>query len=146
VDEAPQDLASVGTALANYSGVRAQRDLRLADAIDTGKLVGMYAHFYPLFQQAYQELGYPKGYFNDRLIEVIDHLLAAPDVKAPIRLVQPKVIYLFADPDLEARSAGQKLLIRAGSENAALIKAKFSDIRLELTRQVPAGPRPSVHR
>lgn len=111
--------------------------LRLAGAIDTGKLVALYTHYYPLFQQAYQELGYPKGYFNDRLVDVIDHLLAAPEVKAPVKLVRPKVFYLFADPALEARSAGQKILMRIGSENAALIKAKLRDIRGELTRQVP---------
>ena len=111
--------------------------LRLAGAIDTGKLVALYIHFYPLFQQAYQELGYPKGYFNDRLVEVIDHLLAAPEVKAPVKLVQPHVLYLYADPELEARSAGQKMLMRVGSENAAMIKAKLRDIRGELTRQVP---------
>lgn len=111
--------------------------LRLTGAIDAGKLVALYRHFYPLFQQAYQELGYPKGYFNDRLIDVIDHLLAAPEVKAPVNLVRPKVFYLFADPALEARSAGQKILMRVGSENAALIKAKLRDIRGELTRQAP---------
>ncbi len=111
--------------------------VRLAAAMDTGKLVALYSHFYPLFQQAYQELGYPKGYFNDRLVEVIDHLLAAPEVKAPVKLVRPKVFYLFADPALEARSAGQKILLRVGSENAALIKAKLRDIRGELTRQAP---------
>ena len=111
--------------------------LRLAGEIDTGKLVALYIHFYPLFQQAYQELGYPKGYFNDRLVDVIDHLLAAPEATAPVMLVRPKVFYLFADPALEARSAGQKILMRVGSENAALIKAKLRDIRGELTRQVP---------
>jgi Protein of unknown function (DUF3014) len=120
--------------------------LRLADALDTAKLVALYSHFYPLFQQAYQELGYPKGYFNDRLIEVIDHLLAAPEVQAPVKLVRPKVVYLFADPELEARSAGQKLLIRVGSENAALIKTKLRDIRNELIRQGGTGSRPSVPR
>ena len=111
--------------------------LRLADAMDTGKLVALYVRFYPLFQQAYQELGYPKGYFNDRLVEVIDHLLDAPVVQAPVKLVQPKVFYLFADPELEARSAGQKILMRIGNENAARIKAKLREIRGELTRQVP---------
>ena len=80
--------------------------VRLADALDSGKLVALYVHFYPLFQQAYQELGYPKGYFNDRLVEVIDHLLAAPEVQAPVKLIQPKVFYLRGT-DLEARSAGR---------------------------------------
>jgi hypothetical protein len=109
--------------------------VRVAGAVDTGKLVALYFHFYPLFQQAYQDLGYPKGYFNDRLVEVVDHLLATPEVQAPVRLVQPKVFYQFADPELEAHSAGQKILMRIGNENAARIKVKLREIRSELTRR-----------
>ena len=135
-----------GLAIGADNAARYAFYLQLANALDTGKLVALYIHFYPLFQQAYQELGYPKGYFNDRLVEVIDHLLAAPDVQAPVKLVRPKIFYLFADPGLEARSAGQKILLRVGGENAALIKAKLRDIRGELTRQVPAGSRPPVLR
>lgn len=122
-------------AIAPNNAARYTPYLRLADAMDTGKLVALYLHFYPLFQQAYQDLGYPKGYFNDRLVEVIDHLLAAPEVPAPVKLVRPKVFYLFVDPELEARSAGQKILMRIGNENAARIKAKLRDIRGELVRQ-----------
>jgi hypothetical protein len=44
--------------------------------------------------------------FNDRLIEIMDHLLAAPEIEGPIELVQPKVLYRFADPELEKRSWG----------------------------------------
>ena len=43
----------------------------------------MYKQYYPLFQQAYVDLGYPEGYFNDRLVEVIDHLLATPGRDRP---------------------------------------------------------------
>jgi len=111
--------------------------VRLAEAVETKKLVTGYVHFYPLFQQAYKDLGYPSGYFNDRLVEVIDNLLAAPDIKGPVKLVRPKVMYQFADPDIEARSAGQKILIRMGSENAGRIKAKLHEIRRELTSQTP---------
>ncbi len=106
--------------------------VRLAESVKTKQLVALYTHYYPLFQEAYEELGYPDGYFNDRLVEVIDDLLAAPEVQAPIELVQPKVMYEFADPELEARSAGQRILIRMGIENAARIKAKLRDIRREL--------------
>jgi hypothetical protein len=101
----------------------------LLDAVDTQRLVDTYRHFYPLYQQAYVELGYPNKYFNDRLVEVIDHLLATPEVKGPIRLVQPKVLYEFADPDLEALSAGQKAMLRMGAANAARVKAKLNAIR-----------------
>jgi hypothetical protein len=109
--------------------------LKLVESIDTGKLVALYVHFYPLFQQAYQDLGYPKAYFNDRLVEVIDHLLSAPEVQAPVKLVRPKVFYLYADPELEARSAGQKIMMRVGNDNAARIKAKLREIRNEVIRQ-----------
>jgi len=118
---------------ANYA--RYAPYVRLAEAVNVKKLVAVYVHFYPLFQQAYKDLGYPTGYFNDRLIEVIDHLRAAPDVKAPVMLVQPKVFYEFADPGLEALSAGQKIMIRMGPENAAKMKAKLKEYRRELTGQ-----------
>jgi len=109
--------------------------LRLMEQASTQKLVQTYVHFYPLFQKAYQDLGYPKGYFNDRLIEVIDHLLAAPDVPAPIALTQPKVLFEFADPSLEQLSAGQKIMIRIGPVNESRVKAKLADIRHALTGQ-----------
>jgi Protein of unknown function (DUF3014) len=99
----------------------------------------LYQRFYPLFQQAYVDLGYPDGYFNDRLVEVIDHLLATPDVRGPIRLTRPSVYYEFADPSLEERSAGQKLLIRMGPENAAAIKAKLRELRTAVTDARAAG-------
>jgi hypothetical protein len=120
--------------------------LRVMESADTGKLVALYVRFYPLFQQAYEELGYPKRHFNDRLIEVIDHLLATPELKGPLRLVPPEVkgpvklerpweLYRFADPELEARSAGQKILIRMGAGNAGVVKAKLRDIRRQLTQR-----------
>ncbi len=101
--------------------------------LDMQKLAGLYFRFYPLFQSAYQHLGYPDGYFNDRLIAVIDVLLAAPQPAAPITLVRPNVLYQFADPQLEARPAGQKLLIRIGPDNAAVVKAKLTELRAALT-------------
>ena len=102
---------------------------------DTKQIVAVYQHFYPLFQQAYVELGYPDGYFNKRLIEVVDHLLATPETAGPIKLVQPGVFYQFADPTLEERSAGQKLLIRMGNENAAAIKLRLRELRRELAKR-----------
>jgi hypothetical protein len=101
--------------------------------LDMQQLARVYVHFYPLFQQTYQSLGYPTGYFNDRLVQVIDLLLAAPQPTGPIELVRPNVMYTFADPALEALPAGQKLLIRMGPENAAAIKAKLAELRAAVT-------------
>jgi len=101
--------------------------------LDMQQLGAVYIRFYPLFQQAYQNLGYPNGYFNDRLVEVIDAMLATPEPKGPIQLVRPNVMYLYADPALEARPAGQKLLIRMGPENAQAVKAKLTELRAIIT-------------
>jgi hypothetical protein len=106
--------------------------LSLTEATDAKKLVALYIRLYPLFQQSYEELGYPGRYFNDRLIVVIEHLLATPDIIEPVRLIQPKVFYLYAEPDLEARSIGQKTLMRIGSHNEAIIKNKLKEIKQEL--------------
>jgi hypothetical protein len=110
--------------------------VRAFEAVDSAKLVAIYVRFYPLFQQSYAELGYPSRYFNDRVFEVIDNLLAAPEPKGPIALTQPKVLYEFADPALQDLSAGQKALVRMGPENEAKVKAKLRELKRALTRGV----------
>ena len=57
---------------------------------------------------------------------------AASDIKEPVKLVQPKIVYLYADPDLEERSIGQRTLMRIGSDNEAKVKTKLQEIRQEL--------------
>jgi hypothetical protein len=111
--------------------------IRVLQSIDARRLVDLYLRFYPLFQKAYAELGYPERYFNDRLIEALDDLLAAPDIMTPIKLVQPKVQYRYADSALEARSAGQKIMLRIGVGNAGLVKAKLREIRREILSRAP---------
>lgn len=101
-------------------------------AIDAPALVHGYVHLYPLFQRAYEELGFPGKYFNDRLVEAIDDLLETPELDAPVKLLRPRVLFEFADPDLETRSAGQKILLRMGPENAARVKTKLWEVRREL--------------
>jgi Protein of unknown function (DUF3014) len=118
---------------ANYE--RYKPLVKLATTADTKQLVAMYKRFYPLFQQAYVDLGYPEGYFNNRLVEVIDHLLETPEVEGQVKLVQPGVFYEFADPSLESRSSGQKLLMRMGRDNAAAVKLKLRELRREIAQR-----------
>ena len=103
--------------------------VQFVQAIDTKTIAAVYVRYYPLFQEAYENLGYPNQYFNDRLIEVIDHLLATPDVTTPVELVRPSVHYKFADADLEGLSAGQKILVRMGYDNAFKVKSKIRELR-----------------
>jgi len=119
--------------LSGENSARYAAFMKLVQGVDIKQLGAVYIRYYPLFQQAYEDLGYPGQYFNDRLVEVIDHLLQTPDVHGPIALKQGKVFYEYADPDLEARSAGQKLLLRMGAQNEAAIKAKLKELRVYVT-------------
>lgn len=109
-------------------------------SVEPARAAALYRRFYPLFRQAYAELGYPKGQFNDRLVEVIDHLLAAPEPKQPpaVKLVdvkgevpstRPWVRYEFTDPALESLSAGQKIMVRVGATHERRLKAWLSGFR-----------------
>jgi hypothetical protein len=100
--------------------------------IDAKTLVSFYRGLEPLFQQAYEELGHPNASFTARLNEVIEHLLQTPTPRGQIALVQPSVVYKFADDRLEKLSAGQKLLIRMGVDNATVVKGKLREIQAEL--------------
>lgn len=107
--------------------------LDLVEAIDAQQVVNAYVQLYPLFQEAYRGLGYPQAHFNDRLVTVIDHLLKAPRVRDPVALVQPKALYLYADPAMERWSAGHKIMVRIGPENANRVKALLRTYRGLLT-------------
>jgi Protein of unknown function (DUF3014) len=124
------DITTLGDAnFARYAPL-----MRVLQGADVKALALVYERLYPLFQQAYEDLGYPGKYFNDRLVEVIDDLLQTPEITGPIQLVQPKVFWQYADQSIESRSAGQKLLIRMGPANARVIKAKLREFRAEIVQ------------
>ena len=110
--------------------------VKMAEALDAENLVKHYLRLYPLFQQAYKELGYPQKQFNVRLMEALNDLLSTPDIGETVQLIRPNVFYSYADPALEIRSAGQRILLRIGNENAKKIKLKLQEIRKQLLIQI----------
>jgi hypothetical protein len=121
--------------------------VQFVESVDAARAVDLYLRMYPLLQQAYEDLGFPGRYFNDRLLQVIDQLLATPaatypikvhltEVKGPIPSVRPWVRYQFADPALEALSAGQKILLRVGPVNEHRLKVKLVALRNQLAEHV----------
>jgi hypothetical protein len=106
--------------------------IQVVQSLSSKAVASLYFHYYPLFQQAYQNLGYPNGYFNDRLVATIDNLLATPEVTGDILLTQPNVMYQFADPNLEDLSAGQKAMLRMGPTNAGIVKGKLRELRAQI--------------
>jgi hypothetical protein len=95
------------------------------------------AEAYPLFQRAYADLGFPKARFHDRLLAAIDDMLEAPVPTGAVKLVRPKVLYQFADPELEGLSGRPEDHGPHGAGKRGPRKAKLREIRRELT-----APRP----
>ena len=112
---------------------------------------------YPLFQQACQDLGDSQGYFNDRLVEVIDRLLATPepaeplavrltDVKGSIASQRPSVRNEFVDPALQALPAGSRVPLRMGSDNERRLAARPVQWRSAITGEWAGAGEVSVPR
>ncbi len=126
------------------NGLRYTAFVLLVEAVDLRKAVATYGRLYPQLQQAYEDLGFPKRYFNDRLVEVIDLLLATPDLDQPLKVrlpqingpLQPErpwVLYEFDEPALQSLAAGQKILLRLGPVNERRLKGKLIEIRRLVT-------------
>lgn len=135
--------------IAPDNATRYRAFVAFAEGVPLDAAVGLYARLYPWFQTAYEELGYPGRYFNDRLVAVLDHLLATPEPAGPLAVqltavagqvpsTRPWVRYEFADPALQRLSSGQKMLLRMGPENARRLKAVLAGVR----QRVATGLRP----
>jgi hypothetical protein len=137
--------------IASRNGERYVPFVRFVEGIDAQRAVALYRRAYPLLQQAYEDLGYPGKYLNDRVVEVIDVLLATPTPAGPIAVKRFAAdggtsegrleggLYVYADPALEASPAGQKILLRMGNDNAAPLLAKLREIRALIAARAPAG-------
>lgn len=138
------------TVISSDNGLRYTPLVLLLEKINAGLAMDLYVRMYPVLQQTYVDLGYPNREFNDRLLQVINHLLATPnapqvmavqltEVKGPIPSVRPWVRYEFADPALEALSSGQKIMLRVGSVNQNRLKARLSALRQEILKRSTAA-------
>jgi hypothetical protein len=121
------------TFLAASNAARHEPIVRFAESVNLQAAAAWYVRHYARFQSAYEELGFPGRYFNDRMVAVVDHLLATPEpagplalrlpeVQGPVQPARPWVMYEYADPVLQRLSAGQKLLLRLSDGQRARVK------------------------
>ncbi len=114
--------------------------VRLIEDVDLRALAATCRQLYPLFERAYADLGYPNRRFNERLLEVVDLLLATPDAgpvlkvhppatAASVQSARPWVMYEFDDTALQSLAAGQRILLRMGPDNERRVKARLSALR-----------------
>ena len=121
----------------NYE--RYDRIISYVEKMDARKIGRLYAKFYPLLQRTYEETGFPEERFHDRVLAALDDMMDAPRPTGPIRLVQPKVLYRFEDDHLESLSAGQKIMIRVGPDNAARLRKVLARVRAAIAAHDPDG-------
>jgi hypothetical protein len=126
------------TPLTQRHFVRYEPYVRALESADLLSLASLYVRMYPLFQDAWSRRAGGERHFNDALVAAIDHLLDTPSMPQPPVVVRRRGRMVFEDPALERRSAGQKLLLRMGEQNARRVKAVLAEVR----RRVALRPDP----
>lgn len=100
-------------------------------SLDTQGAARLYHQLEPLFDEAYRELGFPDGSFNDVLTRAMRNLIAVEVPAQPPELVPSPTIataYEFKDSALEDRTPAQKQLLRMGPENARRVQEKLGEL------------------
>jgi hypothetical protein len=110
----------------------------LAEQVSSLDITGLVNNFHalrPLCEGAYERLGLDPADFDNAIIRTLDFVIATPEIDEPIALKPKSVIYLYADPALEALPALQKQLLRMGPDNIRLIKIQAKNLREALLEQ-----------
>ena len=127
------------TVMSPANARRYARYAKLVEHADPQQVVDWYVHAYPLFQDAWRQLGYPKTQFNDRLVQVLDLLLKTPVPAQPPKLEGAAGVYRFVDPQLENLAIGQKILLRMGPAQETAVLARLRAIRAKLVGRHPSA-------
>ena len=102
-------------------------------AVNPERVLSIYAMMKPLFQEAYRELGYGNRNFDDTLVRAIDTVLNARTAEGPFQLIKPKVMYVYANSEIERLNPVEKQLLRLGPQNAEKLKLALRQYRERLT-------------
>jgi hypothetical protein len=94
----------------------------IAAGIDAARWVRIYRTLQPLCEEAYRDLGYPDGKFDDALRRALARLLAVPAVDGDIVLMSQEDVFYFNNPRLEDLSAAGKHLLRMGPKNTRKVQ------------------------
>lgn len=125
------------------NAARYDRYVALAERLDPAAVARLYRSAYPQFRQAYASLGFAGARFNDRLVEVIDLLLATPDVAPPVAVrlpviggpVQPQrpwLLYEYTGAGLQERAIGQRILLRLSPGQRLRARAWLAAFRQQI--------------
>ena len=120
--------------LDGYNFSRYNAYIEAFESIASDDWVQLYRQYYPLMQQAYAELGYPRRQFHARVLQALDHLLQSPVIPRALALEQPSVMYTYADPKLEQLSGVHKQMLRIGPVNSTRLLDRLRVLRAALSQ------------
>jgi hypothetical protein len=112
------------------SYARYDRYVEALEAVSPARAAAVFLKFEPLLFEALREFGEDPRAPRSLLADALSRIYAIPLPADPIPLVRPKVMYKFADAELEALSPLQKQLLRMGPTNLRSVRDwldQFSD-------------------
>jgi hypothetical protein len=109
-------------------------------SLDPAAFAAAYRFVHPLLEAYWRTLGDPRGSLDAVAARALARLASAPVVDGDVAVVAAgPVLYVFADPALEAKDAVDKHLLRMGPRNARIVKAKAAALQQALG--LPTQPR-----
>jgi hypothetical protein len=91
--------------------------------------VNFYKEYKPLFDEAYEEIGYQERDFDDAVFDAIDMVLTTPIVTGNVPLLSESVVYKYAYSEWEQLPEAQKQLLRMGAKNVRKVKSALKGIK-----------------
>lgn len=98
-------------------------------SLSTEDAARLYRQLYPLFEEAFAEMGLPNVTFDDMVSQAVDNLIAVDVPSTPPGVAPSSAVYAYTDERLEVRTPAEKHIMRMGPENARRLQAKLSEVR-----------------
>ncbi|MDZ7669961.1 MAG: DUF3014 domain-containing protein [Gammaproteobacteria bacterium] len=114
---------------------RYDRYVDTVTGVDPGEVAGLLQSLQPLVEAALTEVGVnapPDEVFASALEEVLE----VPVLERDVEVVQPHVMYEYADPRLEALSPLQKQMLRMGPDNVRRLQEYLRSVAAEMDLDV----------
>ncbi len=115
---------------------RYNRYLKLLEGLPPERLAELLVDWQPLFGQAFDELGNRRGMFA-QVHEAIAVVERTPLLSEPVELLQPNVLFEYADLALEALTPLQKQMLRMGADNVKRLQAYAAAVKQALLASGP---------
>ena len=112
---------------------RYDRYLDMLEALPPEDMAVLLRETGPLLGEALAELG-TEVTVNEAILDAVDQMLAVPVLRGDVELVQPKVLFEYADPALEGLTDLQKQVLRMGPDNVERLQVYLRAMRTDLVR------------